>query len=91
VQHVKPGAGEGVDRGLIDRARAQRAAEHQHAGLVGPDLKPRPGRGAVGGRCRYRTPGDQVLVARPPVKRERQADPVGQRGEQTVGQTEMAV
>ena len=82
-----------VERGLVDRARAEAAAEDQQAALVGRDPEPLPGRAAVGGehRRRHRAAGDEVGVALEAGDREREADPPGAAGEHPVGEAEVAV
>ena len=67
--------GERLDRGVVDRARAERAAEHEHAGLRRVDPEPPARRGPVGGRRRHRAPGDPVARRLAAVDRERQAHP----------------
>ena len=65
VQHAEAGAGERLDRGVVDRARPQRASEHEHARLVRPDPEPPARRRAVGRGRRNRTTGDAVARVRP--------------------------
>ena len=65
VQHAVRRVGERLDRRLVDRPRAERAAEDEHAALARrAEAEPRAGGGAVGRRRRHRPPGDEVLVAR---------------------------
>ena len=58
VQHAEVGAGQRLHRRLVDRARAQRAAEDEHARVVRRQAEARAGGGAIGRRRRHRAPGD---------------------------------
>ena len=79
-----------VDR-LVDRARAERAAEHQHDVSSGPmpSSARAPARSVtVGGTGR---PVTQVAVAVAPFEREGEADAVRAAGQRAVGQAEVRV
>src|SRR4051794_4159823 len=82
---------ERLGRGLVDRARAERAAEDQDAGLLLADAELRAGVRAVGDLRRDRATGDQVPIAGAALDREREADAAGSTRQRAVGDAEMAV
>ena len=64
VQDAVRRVGERGDRGVVDRARAERAAEHEHAALVVADAE-RGARGRAAGGARGDGPAGDDVVARP--------------------------
>ena len=82
---------EGAHGGLVDRPRAERAAEHEHGGLALLEAEPGPRAGAVGDGRRDRAAGHQVALSAAALDREGQADAARAGGEQAVGQAEVGV
>jgi hypothetical protein len=82
---------ERLDRRLVDRAGAERAAEHERRQLPRLEAELGAGGGAVGDRRRHRAAGEQVAVAVAALDREREADPARAGRQQAVGQTEVRV
>ena len=91
VQHAIGRVLERFGRGVVDRARAERAAEDEYARLARPDPQLRSRQPAVADLGRHGTAGDQVAAARPTLDRERQADAACTARERPVGDAEMAV
>jgi hypothetical protein len=76
---------------VVDRAGAERAAEHEHRQLPGLDAELGAGGRAVGDRRRDGAAGHEVAVAVAALDREREADTAGAVGEQAVGEAEVRV
>ena len=91
VEDVVVGVGERLDRRQVDRARAERAAEDQHAGRLRRDAELGAGGRAVVDRRRDGAAGDEVAVAVAAGDREGEADAAGARREQAVGEAEVGV
>ena len=91
VEDVEAGVGERLDRREVDRARAERAAEDQHAGRLRRDAELGAGGGAVVDGRRDGAAGDEVAVAVAAGDREGEADAAGARREQAVGEAEVGV
>ena len=94
---VQDGAGgaaaERVDGGQVDPPCPERAAEDQHARLVGPDAEAPPGGGAVraAGPRRQGAADHAVALALAAGDRERQEHAPGEPGQQPVGDAQVAV
>ena len=90
---ARRGGSEGIERGLVEPSRPQRAAEDQQALLVGPDAEALASRRAVGldGARGNRATGEQVLAALALGQRKRQEDAPGQGREQAIRDPEVAV
>ena len=91
VQHAKPGAREGLERRPVDRAGSQRAAEHEHARLIGRDAQTLACRADVVVDGGHRPAGDAVAAAVAAGEGKGEAHAPGERGQHAVGQPEPAV
>ena len=91
MQHAGTRSGEGRHGRLVDRTSAERAAEHEYAGVLSGEAEVRPGGRAIGFERRDRPAGDRVARAVAPVDREGEAHPPRARRQQAVREAEVGV
>ena len=91
VQHVKCDVGERLERGQVDRASPERAAEHQHAGVVEAHREPLTRRATFRSAGGDRPAGDAVARSAATGEREGKAYAPRERGQHPVGQAQVAV